>query len=82
MSEWLATLAHYQAALLADGYAEGRPPRFGLHDVPEMDLVLATQMACGRCRAAGLRYYPFFRSEPRSYVAIAACPRCGWATEL
>lgn len=71
-----------QAALVAAGFQEGTPPRFGLHDSPEANAGVAAGAACEACGRVGLRYRPFFRAEPRSYVAVAVCPRCQWATEF
>jgi len=76
------TFVEYQAALVADGFAEGRPPRFGLHDAPENDAQVAAEARCAGCGHSGLFYRPFFRASPRSYVALGVCPRCRWTAEI
>lgn len=76
------TFVELQVALLADGYLEGRPPRFGLHDMPDMDAGVAAEARCEGCGHVGLGYRPFFKPDPRSYVAVAVCPRCAWAEEF
>ena len=75
------TFVEYQALLLAEGYREGRPPRFGLHDDPDAQAAACAVARCGRCGRVGLACRPFYRAEPALTVGVAVCNRCSWATE-
>lgn len=76
----LASFATVQAALLAAGYREERPPRRAGQRVYGAwhTSAAAPQATCAHCGQHGLRAYPFYRPSPYAVAVVIACPACGW----
>ncbi len=79
----MANFAERQAALLAAGYREERPPRRAGQRVYGVwhATAVAAQADCGHCNHHGLRAYPFYRPNPLAVVVVIACPACGAVDE-
>jgi hypothetical protein len=79
----MASFAERQAALLAAGYREERPPRRAGQRVYGAwhAATAAPQADCGHCGHHGLRAYPFYRPSPYAVVLVIACPACSVVDE-
>lgn len=69
---------HTAAELLKQGYRPGAPSKQAEID----DREIAESMTCPACEKDTLRYRPWSRKSPYSYIAIAACDKCGHEEEF
>jgi len=73
---------HALAPTGTEGYRPEPPPSASWLGGANIDADVCGKVACASCGHQGLNYAPYFRPEPRSYRALAVCPRCGHTVEF